>query len=91
MPWEFYETTTQVARKNYSCDASEIIINTGYVKEDFTPDEWELFCKAHAEDFKILKGSEYIKTKGKYDGDFSVFRARPEIDAICVKYDFYLE
>ena len=91
MTWNFYEQTNPTARRNYRCDASEILVNTGCAKEDFEPDEWKLISQAKEDGFRILKGSEYIKTKGKYDGDFAEFRARPEIDAICIKYDLYDE
>ena len=51
----------------------------------------DAISKAVAEGCKILKGQRYIKVSGKREGEFAVFRARPEIDAICKKYELYRE
>lgn len=91
MAWDFFTTTTQIAGKDYPCQAADWLLNSGYGQQDYEPADWALIEKAKAEDWKILKGTEYIKTQGKWDGDFSTFRARPELDAICKKYDLYAE
>mgnify|MGYP003641844858 CR=1 FL=1 len=90
MSWDFYNLTTQKARKEYRCDAMEIIHNSMAI-EEFTQDEQVLIIKAESESCKITKGSIYTKCSGKWDGEFTVFRARIEIDTICLKYDLYAE
>ncbi len=89
MSCDFYNLTTQKARKEYRCDAMEFIQNSMSI-EEFTQSEQALIIKAQSERCKITKGSTYTKVSGKWEGDFSVFRARTEIDNICLKYDLYV-
>lgn len=91
MTWEMGTTTTQTARKDYHCQASDWILNAGLSERDYDPVDWAELEKAKSEGWKILKGTEYIKMQGKWDGEFSTFRARPELNAICQKYDLYFE
>ena len=88
MGWDVATNTEPVARKEYRCDASEWINNMMDL-DDFTSEELGLFDTARTEGFKILKGSKYLKTTGFWDGEPSVFRARPEMDVICRKYNLY--
>lgn len=89
--WDFGRTTIQVANKDYECDASDFINNAGYGEQDFDKSDWETIKKAKSEGYKILKGTEYIKTNGKWEGEFSTCRARIDLDKICVKEGFYNE
>lgn len=91
MAWDFYTETNQKARRDYYCDACEILINAAEFNDELAwdPNEWEAIEKARADKWRIKKGSVYTKISGKWDGDFSKFRARPEIDKICSKYDLY--
>ena len=91
MSWEMEKETTQIARKEYHCNASDWIDNAGLEEGDYQPLDWARIQAAKSEGFKILKGSEYIKISGKWDGEFSVFRARPELEKICVDYGLYSE
>jgi len=88
MTWDFCEITTQKANKDYRCDACTLLFES-LNENDFEPAELELVNKAKNEKCKILKGAEYIKCSGKWEGGFSVYRARPEIDDLCRKYDIY--
>ncbi len=88
MEWDVATNTEPVARKEYICQASEWI-NNRCCRDDLTPDEQILYDKASSDGFKITKGMKYRKTDGFYDGEPSVFRARPEMDDICLKYDMY--
>jgi len=90
MSWDFYEHSTPKARKDYRCDACEFIneaINEGY----FSFAEMRLIVKAKRNGWKIKKGEIYDKCSGKFDGDFSVFRAIPEMNDLCLKHDLYYE
>lgn len=91
MTWECVTTEAVTARKDYPCQAMEWINSCDLEQEDFTPEEWEQIEQARAEGNRILKGQNYLKTRGKWEGDWDTFRARPEIDAICHKYDIYQE
>jgi hypothetical protein len=87
--WDCYTNTKPVARKAYACDACADL-NADLCEEDYAPDEWKLFEIARAEGFKILKGTQYDKTSGFWDGEPAVFRARPEMNAICVRHELYV-
>lgn len=92
MSWEIAKVEHPVARKNYQCQASVWIDNTvGFFRSEFDPEDWEKIKVAAKKDFKILKGEKYKKISGKFDGEFGVFRAIPELDDICKKYDLYDE
>jgi len=88
MTWDIATNTEPVARKEYHCQASDWITNY-MCDDDFTPEELIIFKKAQAEKFKILKGTQYRKVSGIWEGESSVFRARPDMDDICQKYDIY--
>lgn len=90
MSWDFCDISRQTARKNYNCSAMDWIENADDLDE-LSAEELAAVEKARDEGGMILKGQEYLKVSGKWDGEWSVFRARPEIDAICKKHDFYYE
>lgn len=82
-----------IARKTYTCNASEWLYNGGL--DDFvfhyepTCAELRAIVKARRNGWCIVPGQQYIKQVGKYEGDFYVWRAIPAIHAICLKYDLY--
>ncbi len=89
MGWEMETTSQPVARKDYPCQAAHWIDNAGYTEGDYEPEDWAVIEKAEAEGWKILKGTQYTKTEGKWEGEFDVYRARLDLDAICNKYEIY--
>lgn len=91
MGWDFCTKTNQKAAKNYFCRASEILKDCTEYKDKsaWDNDEWLSIESAKADNWNIKKGDTYVKISGKWDGDFSVFRARPDIDALCHKYGLY--
>jgi len=90
MTWDIATNTKPKARKEYRCQASECINNI-MGPGDFTPEELIDWNQAKDEGFKILKGTVYMKTDGIWEGEASVFRARPAMDDICIKYLLYDE
>lgn len=92
MTWDLVTETKPVARKDYHCEASDWIDNTiGWDERDFDEEDRETIRKARAEGCKILKGTQYVKLSGKWEGEFSTFRARADLNAICHKYELYAE
>ena len=89
MSWDVYTETKPVARKDYLCNACEIITDNSLGERDFSPEEWIVIELAKSEGFKILKGTKYIKVKGIYEHEPSTFRARMDIDEICRENGFY--
>ena len=90
MGWDMSTVTTPKARKDYHCQAADWVEEMrGWDEEQFTAEELPIIRQAKKEKYRILKGTKYIKVTGKYDGEFSVFRARKDLDAICKKYDLY--
>ncbi len=89
MTWEMATLTEPKARKDYHCEASDWIDNSGLGEEDFGIKDWAVIENARAENWQIRKGTTYVNTKGKWDGDFTVFRARTDLNAICRKHNIY--
>lgn len=90
MSWEFCEVTEQKARKDYRCEACDYIrelIGEGV----FTFSDMRKIVEVKRKGWKILKGERYMKCQGKWDGEFEVFRAVPEMNDLCHKYDLYVE
>ncbi len=79
---------TPVARKDHHCGAYEVIMNS-YSDSLFTYAELRQIAKVRRQSGKILKGQRYMGQVGIWEGDFNVFRAHPELDEICRKYDLY--
>lgn len=85
----------KAARKNYSCDACEWILQGGSFNElstDFklTFSEKRSLVKAKQNDYKILKGESYLRQFIADGSDSYEFVAIPEIHAICIKFELYL-
>jgi hypothetical protein len=82
--------STPIAKKDHPCDACHWL-NEGGFPDGVTISEIKAYIRAKRDGFKIKKGQKYIKHVQIWCGDFSVFKARPEIDAICHKYELYEE
>jgi len=96
---------TPIARKDYPCNACEVLLNAGCLYENykdktikkdyiknrfgFTDSEVDAILKAEANGWKIKKGERYYKQNNKCDGELYTFRTIPEIVAICWKYGFF--
>ncbi len=89
MGWELATESQPVARKVYHCEASDWIDNCGFDESDYSPEDWAAIEKARAENWEIRTGTKHLKIQGKWEGEFSTFRARLELDAICHKYQIY--
>ena len=57
--------------------------------DDLSDDELTLYEQAKNESFSIQPGQTYVKVEGIWDGEFTVFRARPEVHALCIKHNIY--
>lgn len=75
------------ARKDYNCDATIYLREYGDY-DMFTLEEMEIINNTNG---KIKKGETYRKVVGKFEGELYTFRAIPEIDDICLKYELYPE
>ena len=82
-----------IAKKTYGCDACCWLDN--FSIQDFlahcqpTYGELRTVAKARRNCWRILPGQEYITRVSVSGGELYVFRAIPEIDAICHKYEIY--
>lgn len=86
------QETKPIARKKYVCEACiwfEGYVLNGFFEIPIKLSEAKLWIKAERENYAILPGTQYIKQRQIVDGDFFTFRARPEIDALCRKYELY--
>ena len=91
MSWTMEVTTTQKARKEYDCQACDWLNQSNLSVYDLSDEELAVIDKAKTEGGKILKGSLYTKTSGKWEGEFDVFRARLDIHDICLNHEIYPE
>lgn len=82
------ETKIKAARMGRDCDAS-LFIREAMGGFKFTFAERRAIVKARSESWRILKGQPYIQQFNRGEDGTYTFNARPEIHAICVKYDFY--
>ena len=72
------------ARKHYRCDASEQWRRFGYTVADCKTSEQRMMVEsAEADKWRILPGQAYRKVTGIQGGEFSTYRARPGMDAVC--------
>lgn len=90
MSWdpEFY--SEQIARKNYNCNACD------WAREQvhegiYSISDFRMIVLARRDNWEIKKGMRYIKVRGKWDGEWCTFRARPEINELCQRLDIYQE
>lgn len=91
MSWSFCRESMPVARKEYRCDALDLIQSIGLHDFDLTDDEWADIQKAITEGGKILPGTKYRKVTGVWEGEWCIFRARLDIDEICEEHEIYEE
>lgn len=86
--WPLFKVSRPIARKSYDCDACKHYLSRLH-PDYFEPDDYFYFSQVQGRGGKILKGERYIKITWKEDGVFKVFRAIPETDSLCQKYDLY--
>lgn len=89
--WDFSNESFTKARKEYRCDAAEWVVNGIDNDVEFSEDDQAIIDQARSEKWKIKKGTQYVKVEGMWEGEFSVFRARKDLDQICKKYSLYAE
>jgi hypothetical protein len=71
------------ARKHYDCDACYWWLRSGYTLDDCENSDQKLIVEAAiADKYKIKPGQAYRKVRGKHDGEFCTYRARPGMDSV---------
>jgi len=80
---------TRKARKRHNCDAWEHYCNSSYGDNEFTPDELEVIKGVQSDGGQILPGMQYVYQSSVDADGFCEFRARPDMHAICLKYNLY--
>jgi len=88
--WETLRTSKPKARKNYDCMACEWI-REGEIRSGYTFSEYRAIIRARNNNWEIQKGDVYSQATCRQDGEFYTWRAIPEIEAICFKYDIMQE
>jgi hypothetical protein len=92
MIMETLASKKRVARKDHHCNACEWITMDGdYRQHDFTFSEWRAIARAKENGWKILKGETYNWASCKQDGELYQWKAIPEMEAICHKYDYFAD
>ena len=89
--WEVETCTNPVAKKDYHCQASDWIDNVSLQDDELGEEDLKTIRLAKDENNRILKGTKYVKITGKWEGEWSVFRAREDLDDICTRHEIYEE
>lgn len=89
--WNVIHETKQKARKNYHCDSSGYLLDlySQGIDTKFTFTEMRAMVEARQSNCTIFKGETYIRQFNGDGGDTCVWRAKPEIHEICIKYKLY--
>lgn len=87
------ERVTKRCRKDYYCEATEWAF-VGCGLRDFNGmglsiSEWRALIEAKNSNGKISKGEPLLRQTLVDNGELRTFVAKPEIHAICVKYNLY--
>lgn len=98
MSVELSRQTEPKARREYSCDCYEQIIQE-WVSNGCWLDkgrkvsfgDLRKLIIAKREGFKILKGTTYINQRNLYDGQFYTWRSRKDLFEIACKYNLDFE
>ena len=81
-----------IAKKEHNCDACFVLSECiSDVFSELTFKEKKAVVRMKNQKMKIMTGQKYIKQANIFNGDFCVFKADIEIDAICVRLDLYEE
>lgn len=92
MSWDFCTITYPKARKDYHCQASDCIdYILGWDLSEYEEEDRPTIIQALNQERKILKGTTYIRVTGMWEGEWSTFRARLDLDKICKNYNLYSE
>ena len=91
MSWDFYETSTQTAKKDYTCNGTSNFFESGLSFSDYglSLSEAKILVKAKNDGYKIKKGTQYFECKGFYDEEWRVFRCRCDVEEVLNNCDFY--
>jgi len=81
--------TTQIASKDCACDACAAWHRSGYGQSDVSADDWLIIEGAQADKWKIRKGEQYRKIVYKDGGEFVTYRARIDMDALCLRLKLF--
>jgi hypothetical protein len=89
--WDCYTDSEPIARKDYICDAYRYWLSNCIADGDLSGDDLLIWEGAKADGFKIKKGMQYTKRQGLFDGVWQTFRARKDLNNLCLKFDLYSE
>lgn len=79
-----------IAKKHYPCDACERWRLLGYTVADCETEEQKLAVKfAEIDGWRILPGQRYRRVTGIHEGELCTYRARIDMDAVCLDLDLW--
>ncbi len=83
--------TQRRARKTHQCNACLFLFESDYRSLGATITEYRAIADALKKNGKILPGEVYEEVFYEHEGAVGTFRQKPQINAICHKYDLYFE
>lgn len=79
------------ARVDYRCDASRQFLDIHFGRDEVNPEDWEIVRQAEADGFKIKAGTKYRKVVYAHYGSLETFKARLDMDGVCIRTHSYDE
>ena len=79
----------RTAKKVYDCKAYEFIQNAEFWPGELTFSELRAIAKAKQVKGKILPGETYLQKRVNVWDEPIVFRAKPELHDICLRFELY--
>ncbi len=89
MEWEFSKKSTPIARKTYECDACDWLDNLWYENFNILSFQDKKLLVKLRKNRLITPGEKYLKISGKFEGEFTIFRAKLTADYLCKKMGFW--
>ena len=88
---DILRVTKRKARKVHVCNACLWLFSNDYRSLGATISEYKTIIKALRLNGEIQVGEEYEEIAYASEGSVGTYKQKPDIDAICKKYDIYWE
>lgn len=87
--WDVVSITEPIARRDYDCQAWPWFDLSDEAETDLSEDDRQIIERARADNFKILKGQRYYCMRGKFNGEWGVYRAKRDMNDLCERLGLF--
>lgn len=81
----------RTAKNSHNCDACYWYDRSGYGEVDFSAEDWSIIQAAKEDKWKIKAGEKYRHVVHVEGGEFSTYRAKLGMDALCSRNSLFPE